>query len=129
MHGRPALDFASPAGCEQMVTESTHIDEGVLDLVLIDVYDIVEVRVGSPFGTSDHCAIFTDVVLEQLIIQEASLKNSGNWEQVIEDIKGLNCNEIIRFSYPVSPLNEALLRVIRNLAPKRTIVARARSKP
>ena len=37
LHGRAARDFASSSGCEQMVTELTHIDGGVLDLVLTDV--------------------------------------------------------------------------------------------
>ena len=47
------------------VTEPTHIDEWVLDLVLTDVPDIVGVRVCSSVGTSDHSAIFIDVVLDQ----------------------------------------------------------------
>ena len=29
---RAALDFASSSGCEQMVTQPTHIDGGVLDI-------------------------------------------------------------------------------------------------
>ena len=67
VHRRAALDFASASGCEQMVTEPTHIDGGVFDLVLIGVHDLFEGRVGSPVGTSDHSAIFIDVVLEQPI--------------------------------------------------------------
>ena len=63
VHGRAALDYVSSSGCEQMVTEPTHIDGGALDLVLTSVHDLVEVRVGSPFGTSDHSAILIDVVL------------------------------------------------------------------
>ena len=47
LDGRAARAFASSLGCEQMVTESTHIDGGVLDLVLTDVSDDVRVRVGS----------------------------------------------------------------------------------
>ena len=34
------------------------------DMVMADVH---EVRIVSPVGTSDHCAIFIDVVLEQPI--------------------------------------------------------------
>ena len=47
-----------------MVTEPTHIDGGVLDLVLTDVPDIVEVRVGTPVGTSGYSAVFMNVVVE-----------------------------------------------------------------
>ena len=65
MHGRAAIDFVSLSGCEQMVTEPTHIDGGVPHLVLIDVHNLVEVRVGSPVGTSDLSDIFIHVVLEQ----------------------------------------------------------------
>ena len=37
-----------------MVTEHTHIDGGMLDLVLTDVSDIVGVKVDSPVGTLNH---------------------------------------------------------------------------
>ena len=52
------------------------------------------------------------------------MKNSANWELVRRDVKGLNLNEIIRSSCPVSSLNETLLHVIRDRAPKQTIVIR-----
>ena len=45
-----------------MVTEPTYIG-GVLELVLTDVADIVRVRIWSPVGTSDHSAVFIDLVL------------------------------------------------------------------
>ena len=77
VHGRAALDFVSSSGYEQMVTEPTHIDGGVPNLVLTSVHDLFEVWVGSPVGTSDHSAIFIDVVLEYLVCrQEAYLNNS-----------------------------------------------------
>ena len=57
LHGSAARDFASSSGCEQMVTEPTQIDGGVLDLVLTDVFDIVGVRVGSSVGTSNYSAV------------------------------------------------------------------------
>ena len=40
LHDTAVLDFASSLGCEQLVTKPTHIDRGVLDLVLTDVPDI-----------------------------------------------------------------------------------------
>ena len=46
VHGNTALDFVSSSGCEKMVTEPTHVDGGVPDLLLTDVHDLFEVRVG-----------------------------------------------------------------------------------
>ena len=66
LRGRDVRDFAS-SGCEQMVMDPTHIDRGVLDLVLTDVPTLVRVRVDSPVRTSGHSAVFIDVVLEQHI--------------------------------------------------------------
>ena len=63
MRGRVALDFASSLGCDQIIADPTHIDGGVLDLVLTDVHNPIEC-VYSPVGTSDSNAIFIDVVLE-----------------------------------------------------------------
>ena len=68
VHGRNALDFVSSADCEQLVTEPTHINGGVPDLVLSNVHDLVEVQVNLPVGISDHSAIFKDAVLEQPIL-------------------------------------------------------------
>ena len=67
LHDRAARGFSSSSGCKQMTTELTHIDGGMLDLVLTDVSDIVGVRIGSPVGASDHSVIFIEVVLEQPI--------------------------------------------------------------
>ena len=45
LHGRVARVFASSSDCKQMVMEPTHIDGGVLNLVLTDVPDVVRIRV------------------------------------------------------------------------------------
>ena len=44
-HGSAAREIASSSGCEQMVTDHTHIDGGILHLVLTDVPDLAEVRI------------------------------------------------------------------------------------
>ena len=54
-------------GYEQMISEPTHIDEGVLDLMLTDIPDAIGVRVDSPVGTSDHSVMFIDVLMEKPI--------------------------------------------------------------
>ena len=100
LYGRAARDFASTSCCEQMVTEPTHIDGEVPDLVLTDVPDVVGVRVGLPVGTSHHSAVIMAVPL-LVYRQEFYLKNSVDWELVREDAKGLNWNEIIRCPCPV----------------------------
>ena len=65
-----------------MVTKSTQVDGGGLDLVLTDVSDLVGSRIGSPVGTSDHSVIFIGIVQEQPIHHlvcrhEVYLNNSG----------------------------------------------------
>ena len=62
-------------------------------------------------------------------MQGVNLKNSVNWELVREDVNGLAWNEMIRIPCPVSSLNEALLRVLRNRVPKWTIRVRTSDKP
>ena len=47
MHCRAARDAASSSYCKQMITEPTHIDGGVLDLVLTDVHYIAGDEVAS----------------------------------------------------------------------------------
>ena len=86
-------------------------------MVLTDAHDFLGVRVGSPIGTSDHSILFIDVVLQQPIPnlvcrQEVYLKNSVDWELVRGDVKDLDWIEIIRSPWPVSSLNEVLLRVL-----------------
>ena len=97
--------------------EPTHIDEGVLNLVLTGVPGVVGVHVGSTIRTSDHSIVFIEVVLEQSIPhlvcrQKVFLKNSVDWEMIRRHVKGLNCNRILRFLCPVSLRNEALFCVL-----------------
>ena len=47
-HGRKAMDFTISSGCTQIVNELTDQDDGVLDLVITDVPDIVNVEVRAP---------------------------------------------------------------------------------
>ena len=57
------VTFPPHRGGKQMVTKPTHIDGGVLELVLTEFPDVVRVRVDLPVGTSDHSAAFIDVGL------------------------------------------------------------------
>ena len=85
-------------------------------------------------GTSNHSAIFIDVVLEQPIPHlvsrhEVNLKNSVDQELVREDIKGLRWNNIIRSPWPISILSEVLLRVICNRVPVLRVCGQEGDKP
>ena len=82
-----------------------------------------------PVGSLDHNAIFIDFVLEQPVPQLVYLKSSVSWELVRRGVKGLKWNGIIRPPFSLSSLSEALLRVIRNRVPKRTIVVGMGDKP
>ena len=63
-----------------MVTEPTHRDEGVPDLVLTDIPDVIVVWVDSSVGTSDLSAIFIDIVLKQSIPYLVCRQEvSGSW--------------------------------------------------
>ena len=134
LYGRATRYFASSSGCEQMGTLPSHIDVGMLDLVLTNISDSVAVWFRSPVGSPDYSAIFIVAVLEQpaphqVCRQEVNLKQSVNWELVRREVKSLNWNGIIRPSCPVSSLNEALLRVIMDRVSKRTIVVLIGDKP
>ena len=56
-HGRRTLDFCNMSGCEQFVRCLTQIAGNRLDLVMTDAPDIVDVFVGTPLGTSNHCFV------------------------------------------------------------------------
>ena len=70
-----------------MVTEPTHIEGRILDLMMTADPELVGVRIGSLVGTSDLRAVFIDVVLEQTVPhlvcrRKVSLKNSVDLELV-----------------------------------------------
>ena len=66
-HGRDALIFCNLSGCEQLVSCHTHIAGNRLDLVMTDASDIVDVFVGSPLGTSDHCFVSCVLRVQQSV--------------------------------------------------------------
>ena len=53
-HGVAAFDFATVSGCDQLVVGPTHASDGILDLLMTDVPDLIKVAVVSPIGNSDH---------------------------------------------------------------------------
>ena len=70
-----------------MVRCPTHITGNRLDLVMTDASDIVDVLVGIPLGTSDHCFVSCVLRVEQSV-QEYNvrrtvfLRHRTNWDNV-----------------------------------------------
>ena len=55
--GRDALNFFNRSGCDQLVSCPTHIAGNRLDFVMTDAANMVDVFIGTPLGTSDHCFV------------------------------------------------------------------------
>ena len=53
-HGAAAFNFATVSGCDQLVVGPTHARDGILDLLMTDVPDLIRVAVVAPIGNSDH---------------------------------------------------------------------------
>lgn len=56
-HGIDALVFFNMSGCEQLVHGLTHVRAYRLDPVMTNVSDVLEVSIGSPFCSSNHCFV------------------------------------------------------------------------
>ena len=68
-HGHAALDFCNLSSCKQLVRCPTHIAGNRLDLVMTDIpeTETVDVVVGTPLGTSDHCIVSCGLRIEQSV--------------------------------------------------------------
>ena len=66
-HGLRAFDFASEAGCEQLVYRPTHRSGKCLDLVFSDTPGVVACNVGIPIESSDHCYVSATIRAEQAV--------------------------------------------------------------
>ena len=95
-HGRDALEFGNMAGCEQLVRGATHIASNRLDLVMTDAPD-VDVSFGTPLGTSDHCFVNCELLVEQVIPEHnirrvVHLIHRINWDNVRNAVRSLHAN-------------------------------------
>ena len=86
-HERDALDLCNLSGFQQFVHCLPHIAGNRLDFVMTDVPDIVDVLVGTPLGTSDHCfdscvQRVEQSVPEQNVRSPVFLKHRTNWDWV-----------------------------------------------
>ena len=74
-HGRDAFDFCNLSGCELLVLCPTHIACNRLNLVMTDVDDIVDLVIGTPLGTSDHCFVSCVLRVKQSV-QEYNVRST-----------------------------------------------------
>ena len=132
-HGLSAYDLSSVSGCDQLVSEPTHVSGNCLDLIFTDVPGVVTIHVGSPVGTSDHSYISATIKTRQLvpdisISREVYLKSWANWNGILLDLSLLNWPDIYRQIDPISSLEAALLTIIEKHVASRILHFRLKDK-
>ena len=130
MAGRDALDFCNLSVCEQLVRCPTHIAGNRLDIVMTDVSEIVDVFVGTPLGTSDHCFGSCVLRVEQSVPEHnigstVFLKHRTNWDNVTSALTNFTWSTILKSADPLHSFDRAIGEVICRLVP--TTVLRGRS--
>ena len=105
-HGHDALDFCNLAGCEQLVHCPTHIAGNRFNLVMIDVCDIVDMFVGTPLGTSDHCFVSSGLLVEQSVPEcsirsTVFLKHHSNLDNVCCIVRSFTWSTILKSADPL----------------------------
>ena len=70
----------------QVVSGPTHIAGNRLNLVMTNVPEIVDVVVGTPLDTSDHCFVSCVLHVQQSVPEDVRstvfLKHRTNWDKV-----------------------------------------------
>ena len=127
--GRDALDFCNLLGCEQLVRCPTHIAGNRLDLVMTNVPVKVDVFVGTPLGTSDHCVVSCVLRVEQSVPvynvrSTVFLKHRTNWDNVRCAVRSF-WSTILKSADASDAFDRAIGEVIGRLFP--TPVLRSRS--
>ena len=79
----------------------TQIDGNRLDLVMNDVPDIIDVFVGTPLGTSDHCFVSCVLRVEQSVPNynvrsTVFLKHRTNWGSVRSAVRNFAWSTILK---------------------------------
>ena len=118
-HGRDALDFCNLSGCEKLVHCPTHIAGDRLYLVMSDVPDIVDVYVGTPLGTSDHCFVSCALRVEQSVTEYYFSRtiHRTNWDNVHSADSSFTLITIFNSDHPLHAFNRAIVEVISRLVP------------
>ena len=80
-----------------------------------DVRDIVDVTVGTPLGTSDHCFVSCVLRVKQSVPEynvrsTEFLKHPTNWDSVSGAVRSFTWNTILRSADPLVRSTELLVR-------------------
>ena len=120
-------------GCEQFVHSPIHIAGNRLNLVMMDVPDIVDVFIGTPLRTSDHCFVSCVLRVEQSVLEynirsTVLLKHHTNWDNVHCAVKSFTWNTILKSAAPLDAFNQADGKVIGRLVPTTVLCSRSADK-
>ena len=129
-HGRDALCFCNLSGCEQLACCPTHIASYRHDLVMTDAEDIVDVFVGSPPESCDHCSVSCVLRVQQSVPEynvrsTVFMKHRTNLDNVLSVVKSFTWSTILNSADPLNAFDRAIGEVIGRLVP--TTVLRSRS--
>ena len=132
-HGRDALYICDLSACEQLVCCPTHIARNRLDLVMTDVPDRVDVFVGTPLGTSDHCFICRVLRVEQSVPEynirsTVFHKHRTNWDNVRCVVRNFTLSTILKSADPLDAFDLVIGEVIGRLVPTTVWCSRSRDK-
>ena len=105
-HGVATFDFATVSGCDQLVVGPTHARDGILDLLMTDVPDLIRVVVVAPIGNSDYSSLSAlistaEAVPNLCVSRKDFLKHQVNWNTVCGAMRDLPWRNIWSFANPV----------------------------
>ena len=101
---------------------TTHIASNRFDLVMTDVPDIVDLVVGTPLGTSDHCFVSCVLHVEQSVSEynvrsTVIVKHRTNWDSVHSAFRSFTWSTILKSADPLVAFDRAIGEVIGRYIP------------
>ena len=97
---------------------------------MTDAPDVDNMSLGSQLGTSDHCFVNCELLVEQVIPEHnikrvVHWKHRINWDNIWNAVRSLSWSTILRSADPIGALNSAVSEVVSRFIP--TMVVRSRS--
>ena len=132
-HGRDTLDFCDLSGCVQLVRSPTHTAGNRLNLAMTNVPDRVDVVVGTPLGTFDHCFVSCVLRVEQSVPEynirsSVFLKHRTNWNCVCSAVRSITWSTILKSADPLASFDRAFGEVIGSHDPTTVLQSRSGDK-
>ena len=95
-----------------------------------DVPHIVDVFVGTPLGTSDHCSVSCVLRVEQSVPEynirsTVFLKHCTKWDNVRCVVRSFAWNTILKSADPLDAFDRAIGEVIGKLVPTTILCSRS----